>query len=78
MDPAIQLAAGLLVIAAFLVVVAVWVFYSPPPSCAKCGQLIMGDREPPEGIELEDGRVVCGKCCAENYRRSHIDDWGDP
>ncbi len=37
--------------------------------CADCGNQITGDNEPPDGWQLEDGRTVCGKCCADDLRR---------
>jgi ribosomal protein S27AE len=38
-------------------------------SCADCGTPIGEDGGPPDGWELEDGRVVCGRCCVKDTVR---------
>ena len=36
------------------------------PLCSDCGRLIGYDDGPADGWELEDGRVVCQKCCVHD------------
>ncbi|WP_294124217.1 hypothetical protein [Sphingomonas sp.] len=45
------------------------VIVGPRLICVDCGRLITGQTEPADGWELEDGRIVCGPCCAADLRR---------
>lgn len=42
----------------------------PIKHCADCGGLIGNDRGPPDGWQLEDGRTVCHRCCAEDTKKT--------
>ena len=39
------------------------------PPCADCGGRDGEDHGPPDGWQLEDGRIVCNSCCAEDLKR---------
>ena len=38
-------------------------------SCADCGARIGNDAGPPDGWQLEGGRIVCHSCCVADTRR---------
>lgn len=37
--------------------------------CADCGATIGKDQGPEDGWELEDGRIVCHLCCAQDLKK---------
>jgi hypothetical protein len=37
--------------------------------CADCGGPVGEDKGPPDGWELEDGRIVCHACCVTDFKR---------
>jgi len=37
--------------------------------CADCGNKINQDNGPPEGWELENGRIICNSCCVINTKK---------
>jgi hypothetical protein len=37
--------------------------------CADCGCEIGFDDGPPDGWELEDGRIVCQECCIKSLKK---------
>lgn len=36
--------------------------------CADCKKPITGKTEPADGWQLDDGRTVCGHCCAQDLK----------
>jgi len=37
--------------------------------CSNCGCKIGFDKGPPDGWELEDGRIVCNACCIVDTKK---------